>query len=252
MYKIAICDSDKNYLVFLKQIIIATGIINEDKLLFFDFSSSEQLLCSQSLDFDLIIMDLKLKRMGGFETAMKLRKIDRNFILVFCSGVVCPEIDHFKAGVYRYLLKSFAYDQMVSEMAEVMEEVRQVKEIPYVLCKYSSGKDQIRVFADSILYIAIRNNGSEIFACGELKEQFPKETLRVGMTLNEISEIFSENNGFARAHNSYIVNMEHIVSIKSDSVTLTDGTSLPVSRSKSKEFHQAFEKFAGLKYSRKF
>ncbi|MBD5395734.1 MAG: response regulator transcription factor [Lachnospiraceae bacterium] len=248
MYKIAICDNNKNYIEFLKKIIIDTGVISKDKLLFCDFNSGDQLLCSQSLDFDLVIMDLKLKKMGGFETAMKLRKIDRNFVLVFCSGVVRPEIDHFKAGVYRYLLKNFTNDQMVREMAEVMKEVKRTKEIPYVLCKYSSGKDQIKVSADDILYIAIRNNASEVFACGKIKEQFPYETLRVNMRLNEISQIFNEEAGFARAHNSYIINMAYITVINSDSVKLVDETMLPISRSKSKEFHQAFAKFSGAKY----
>lgn len=248
MYKIAICEDDKNYIDFLKKIILATNAIDRNSLMFYDFYSGEQLFLYPEWNFDLVILDIQMDKMDGYETAMKLREVDRNFILVFCSGIVMPTSRFFKANPFRYLLKSYSNDEMLSEVTEILEEVKARKDYPFVMCKYSSGKDQIRVYPESILYIAIRHENSEIFAYGKLKEQYPKEILRVNMNLNTISKIFNENCGFARAHNSYIVNMAYVVFTGPQSVKLIDGTELTISRSRSKEFHQAFAKFVAAKY----
>lgn len=42
MYKIAICEDDKDYIEYIKQIILKTDIVEEDTLLFYDFYSGEQ------------------------------------------------------------------------------------------------------------------------------------------------------------------------------------------------------------------
>ncbi len=41
MYKIAICEDDKEYIAYMKQIILKTDIVDENSLLFYDFYSGE-------------------------------------------------------------------------------------------------------------------------------------------------------------------------------------------------------------------
>lgn len=248
MYKIAICEDDINYIVFLKKMLLEIEGINESTALFYEFLSGEELFFHISLDFDLVILDIQMGNLNGYETARKLREFDRNMLLVFCTGKVEPSAEHFKVTPYRYLLKRYTDDEMLSEMKEIVDKMKEQKSYPFVMCKYSAGKDQIRVYPESVLYIAIRYEASEIFACGKLKEQFPSETLRVGMNLNDVYEIFNESCGFARAHNSYIINMAYIVEINAQSVKLTDGTELTIARSRSREFQKAFAGFLAAKY----
>lgn len=248
MYKIAICEDDKNYIDFLKRIILKINAVDRKSLLFYDFCSGEQLFLYSKWDFDLVIIDMQMNKMDGYEIAMKLREVDRNFILVFCSGVTGPNIRSFKASPFRYLLKSLSNKEMISEMTEILNEMKIKKNYPYVLCKYSSYRDQIRVYPESILYIAIRRDGCEIFACGKLKEKYPKEVLKVNMNLNSIHKIFDENCGFVRIHNSYIVNMAYIVFVNPQKVGLIDGTELNVSRARSKDFQKVFARFMAAKY----
>lgn len=248
MYKIAICEDDKNYIAFLKRILLQIEGINESTTLFYEFLSGEELLFHTSLDFDLVILDIQMGNLNGYETARKLREVDRNMLLVFCTGKVEPTAEHFKVTPYRYLLKKYTDDEMLAEMNEIVDKMREQKNYPYIMCKYSTGKDQIRVYPESILYIAIRYETSEIFACGKLKEQFPNETLRTGMNLNDVYAIFNEGCGFVRAHNSYIINMAYIMEANAQSVKLTDGTTLTIARSRSREFQKAFAGFMAAKY----
>lgn len=248
MYRIAICEDDVAYIEFLKKVILATEGIDEDSVLFFDFISGEQFLFYHEWDFDLVIMDMQMGEMNGYETARRLREIDKNLLLVFCSGVIKPTSESFKVTPFRYLLKSYTDDEMLSEMNEIIGEMKNRKNYPYVMCKYSAGKEQIKIYLESILYIAIRNKGCEVFACGKIKELYPKEILRINKPLESICEIFNESCGFVRAHNSYIVNMAYIIETTPKSIRLIDGTELTVSRARSQEFQRAFAKFVAAKY----
>ena len=93
-----------------------------------------------------------------------MRKIDQKFLLVFCSGVVKPTSSSFKANPFRYLLKSYPTSELISEMTEIINEMKIRKNSPYIMCKCGSGKEQIRVYPESILYIAIRHNFCVFFA----------------------------------------------------------------------------------------
>ena len=61
MYKIAICDDDKDYIKELKDIILES---NEKRLAieFYDFDCGEKLLHSKIDDMDVIFLDIQ---MGG-------------------------------------------------------------------------------------------------------------------------------------------------------------------------------------------
>lgn len=243
MYKIAICDDDKRDIEILKKLILKTEMVDTDLFQFYAFESGEQLFFYQQMDFDVIFMDMQMGEMDGYETAMNLRKVDSNFLLVFWSGVVMPVPEHFKAGAFRYLEKNKSEEEIVSELNDIIAELVKRKERPYVICKYSTGKDQIRVFPESVLYIAIRGNGCQLFAYGKVKEQFPNEILRITQNLNRVAQVFTEEYGFSRIHNSYIVNMSYITNISRTCVKLVDGTELTVARSKIKSFQKAFAQY---------
>lgn len=222
MYKIAICEDDKDYIEYMKQIILKTDIIDENTLLFYEFYSGEQFCLHSDFDFDLVILDMQMGEMDGYETAMKMREMGHNFLLVFCSGVVQPFPLSFKASPFRYLLKEFTEEEMISEMAEIIHEMEAKKQKPFIICR-SKSKEKIRVYPESVTYISKYKEYSIIHVVGKLEESYPGETLRSTMKLNDIHKIFDEDCGFVRAHNSYIINMSYIVSIESHYVKLTTG-----------------------------
>ena len=248
MYKIAICEDDKKYIEVLKKIIIATNIIDAHLLHFQEFLSGEQLLFHQQMDFDMVIMDIQMGKTDGYETAMELRKKDNHFLLVFCSGVVMPTPKFFKANAFRYLDKTDSYEQLVEEMTAVMKELIVRKDRPYILCKYGQGKDQIRVYSESILYLAIHYKGCQVFAYGKVKEMYSAETLRTTMDISAVEEILNESQGFVRIHKSFLVNMAYIMKTSADNIELIDGTVLNVARSRRKEFKEKFVKYVASKY----
>lgn len=159
-----------------------------------------------------------------------------------------PVPHHFKAGAFRYLEKKVSEEDMVAELNDIIREMVKRKARPHLLCRYGSSRDQIRIYPESVLYIAIKGNGSQIVACGQMKEQYPNNTLRTSMNLNAVAEVFTEEYGFVRIHNSYIVNMAYITNISRTSVKLVDGTELGIARSKIKYFQQEFAQYGLSKH----
>ena len=49
MYKIAVCDDDKNYIEFLKKQIAGAGVVTAEDIQFYDFFSGEEFYVCQAL-----------------------------------------------------------------------------------------------------------------------------------------------------------------------------------------------------------
>lgn len=248
MYNIAICDDDKKDIEILTDLILRTNVVDTGLFQIYTFEAGEHLFFHQKMDFDLIIMDMQMGNMDGYETAMKLRQMDINFLLVFCSGVIMPVPHHFKAGAFRYLEKKNSEEDMLAELNDIVREMVKRKARPYLLSRCGSGRDQIRIYPESVLYIAIKGNGSQIVACGQIKEQYSGNAIRTSMNLNAVAEVFTEEYGFVRIHNSYIVNMDYIANITRTSVKLVDGSELGIARSKIKHFQQVFAQYGLSKH----
>lgn len=248
MYKIAICEDDVRYIQILKRVILETQEVDACHTQFFDFTSGEDFLNCHEIDYDLVILDMQMRGLNGYETAQKLREYDKNLLLVFCSGLVEPTPESFKVTPFRYLQKKYSNEKMLSEMKEILEEMKLRKNYPYVLCKGGPNREKIRVYPESVLYIAIKNETTEIFLYGKLKEECRGRSLRADLNLEAMCEIFDETCGFVRAHNSYIINMAYIIATRRESVTLIDETVLTVSRARSKEFRANFAEYMARKY----
>jgi DNA-binding response OmpR family regulator len=74
---------------------------------------------------DLIMMDVRMPRMTGYEACRELKKIDavKDIPVVFLSAKGQEsEIDTgLDAGAYDYILKPFAPDQLATRVAEILQ-----------------------------------------------------------------------------------------------------------------------------------
>ena len=215
---------------------------------FYDFFSGEEFYVCEKTDFDLVFMDMQMRGMDGYETAMELRKRNDKCILVFCSGIVMPVPKFFKANVFRYLDKNIAEDEYGEELTAILKEMELRNEKPFIMCNINTGREQIRVYPEDVLYIAIRYKGCQIFPAKRIVNDPAKEILRTSMNLKEVERIFDVSCGFVRIHNSYIVNMAYIREVSEKFIRLLDGTQLNVARSKMKEFRQVFAGYMASKY----
>lgn len=91
MYRIAICDDDKEFIDYIKKIIIELGM-NYNNTEYYEYESGELFInaLKKNIEYSLIILSVELKNMKSYYLAFKIREIYKDTILVFCSGIYEP------------------------------------------------------------------------------------------------------------------------------------------------------------------
>ncbi len=247
MYKIAICDDDANFISYMKEMLCRCEPDNEE-FEFYEFLSGEEFIqeATHMSSCDLLVLDMQMPQMDGHATAKNFRKLFPDSILVFCSGVAHPTDESFKATPYRYLQKNYSEKKMQEELRAVVEKMINTKKTPIIVGK--NHNNLVKLNPRDILYIENARRGSVIAIRDDLKDYAFEEKITTKMKLAELYGILRDCD-FEYAHNSYLVNLNYVVKLRSDGVLkLINGTELNVSRSKLPVFRQALSRLLGDKY----
>ena len=244
MVNIAIVDDNKAFLQEMKQNIEACREFTAD-MVCDTYCSGVDFLQADFGAYRLVILDMQMEGMGGYETARRLREKDEGVVIAFVSGVILPEPEHFRVQPYRYLLKDSDADERMRDMEELLRETkrRSCSEMAEVV---SDGEAQ-RIPVGSILYIEKTKRGSLLTV--EAGGSAGRKTLQSNERLEEwYTQLCAQ--GFEYAHTSYIVNLKAVTKIMQNELTMSNGDKLGISRTCSKKFHQSFSMYFHKKYKR--
>jgi len=121
MTKILIAEDDND----IRELIVLTLQFNG-----FDVTSAEDGQMAVELaptdDFDLILMDVRMPRMTGYQACAKLKEMEkvRDIPVIFLSakGQETEIATGIKAGAVDYILKPFAPDELIGTINRVLQE----------------------------------------------------------------------------------------------------------------------------------
>ena len=107
MIKIAICDNEYQTAVEIEQWITT---ISEKRFIEADtdvFSDGEELIheIERINSYDIIFLDIEMEIMDGIKTAKKIRKIDKNVVIIYVSGYEAYAIETFEVNPFRFIVK---------------------------------------------------------------------------------------------------------------------------------------------------
>ena len=244
MYHIAVCDDDSMFVKYIER-IIKKSWNEENEVKFYEYSSGKKFINDMTgiIQYDLLILDMKLCDMDGDETANLFRKKFPDAVLVFCSSNMMPTIKSIKATPFRYLLKTYSDEDFIIEMKDILNEVIKHSKDLYIIGHYRN--NMIKVKLRNILYIANAKRGSRIVVRPNCVEAQFEGVILVDEKLMELSNKFPQ---LVFAHNSYIVNIEHVDYVRSNEITLDNGEMLSVSRAYQKAFREVFTRSIANKY----
>lgn len=87
MLKVAICDDVIEYIKKIELHIEKFGKENSIEVKISSFVSGEHLMLTFVLKkYDIVFLDISMPEMNGFETAKRIREIDKNVVIVFCTS----------------------------------------------------------------------------------------------------------------------------------------------------------------------
>lgn len=221
MIKIAICEDEaihRNILVnYLNKFFNDSTFPYEIT----EFESGEKLIENYREDIDILLLDIIMDNLTGMDVARKIRKFDNRVEIIFITSIVDYIQEGYEVGAYRYLIKPINYEELKKHISSCVDKLLESNK-SYIV--FQEENRTHKVLVDEIKYIEIIRRNMTIHTT--------KKKYEIRMTLKKMEEELSKYS-FFRCHKSYLINMNHIQSLKQDSVIM-NGEEVPVSRHRMK------------------
>lgn len=239
MLRIAICDDEKPFLQimedYLKLYLSKKSIDYKIDV----FSSGWKLieLGQDITSYTIVFLDINMKEVDGIKTARAIRKNSDDIFIVFVTAFIDFSLEGYKVGALRYLLKtSDNFEDSVSECMDVIMD-RMDYDIPHKKFHFrESSKD---VALEQIIYIESRLHRLEF----HIMEDSVK-TYTMYDTLNNIEQEL-DSGEFLRIHQSYLVNMKYIKSIRNKMVVLENREEFTIPKARYRDVRTRFTVYKG-------
>ena len=209
------------------------GFIKKQKPEFYisDFATGEELLAAKA-DFDIIFLDIQMEGMGGIEAARSLRQKNMDAVLVFITGMREYVFEAFDVSAFHYLLKPIGEKKFMEVLGRAVDEAGRRKGQKEQQIFIKTKNQGYTLNLSSILYI--ENRGKKV----EIHTTDMEEIIETYATMDELERQLG--GGFYRCHRGYLVNMAHIVRYDNDSIFLSNGGKVYLTRKKHNEFVKAY------------
>lgn len=182
---------------------------------------------------DIMIMDIQWENEAdhdtyGISTAADLQKKYPNMKIIFLTGFIYYATDIFEAKPSAFLTKPVDEKKLLDTIEKVLGEIASEDSATIL---FQNAKAVIQIRAAEVVYV--ESNRHEL-----MLHMSNGEAKRIWMKLDEVMEQLPDL--FLRIHQSYAVNAAFLTKIGRTNVTLTDGTELPISRSRYKAVKESF------------
>ncbi len=227
MLKIAVCDDDKVTCELLIDLI--RGMVSGAALT--HFTSGEALLTAGG-SYDILLLDIQMNGMSGIDVAKQLRQKEQRTTIVFITGLEGHMQDAFDVNAFHYLVKPITKERFREVLGKAIREQEHFRaQAPFLLIKVESTTK--KVLLDQILYIDCFNKKLTIHSASESFSYYGK--------MEHIEQQLGRT--FFRCHRSIIISLEQVVGYNAQSVTLMNGTILPMAKPKYATFVKAYLRY---------
>lgn len=194
-------------------------------------SAEEYLFKADQNTYDVIFLDISMRGQNGMELARQIREKEKDVLLVFVTSDASYVFAGYEVGAYRYLMKPVEAKKLW-EILDYARAQKAAEEENYILVKKDS--QSVRVNLRDVLYIEAQKHYVNLYLENE-------EPMTVKVVFAELlQEMQEKSDTFLATHRSYAVNIDKVVRIGRTECTLSDGSSIPVSRSFYKAVNEAF------------
>ncbi len=197
------------------------------------YNSAEEFLESEAendfKDFSLIILDIYMEQMNGTQLAQKIREKNKNVHLVFCSSSNDFACESYQVNAGYYITKPID-EQEVSNM--VFKLIYTDAES----AKYVMLPNGIKILFKHIKYSEYSNHAIYIHCTNG-------NIIKAWMKQIDFCNLISESSSLCPCNKGMIVNFNHIEYIEKNNILMTDGTTIPISRSRIKDVKNLYSDF---------
>jgi DNA-binding LytR/AlgR family response regulator len=228
--RIAICEDEHIYLELIKNKVVE--YFKERQVSINTDSYTDASLLSVKTDegrqYDLILMDLQMKRSDGMEIAKQLRAKSVDTPIIFVTGIENRAYQGYSVDALDYVVKKDMDTRLPEALNRFME--RQ-KSGTVAVPEKKEGTAIIKL--KDILWVESESRGSKFMLKGDMVSAIEPVTKEIvsSLAINKISEMLPESD-FVEVYKSIFVNIREIKRVGNDNVVMSDDHKLPLSRRK--------------------
>ncbi|MBD5467380.1 MAG: response regulator transcription factor [Lachnospiraceae bacterium] len=226
--RIAVCDDEREIREDVGQKI--RHFLPEAEVCLYE--SAERLLTEQGMP-DILFLDIKMNGMSGMELAGKLRARGENVTIVFLTALEEYVYRAFDVGAFHYLLKPIdtvkfyeVLEKAVAERQRILEAVHLRKECEEASLTIKNKARTEKVYLSEIVYLEVFNRKVTLHKMQGEIEFYGR--------LKELEQRLSAD--FVRCHRSYVVNLRYVRRYDGAEITLENGESVLMAKTKYAEF----------------
>lgn len=218
MVKVAFCDDEAKILEDLSVKIKSEFENLSCKIDLYTTENSIELLeYLKNYPVDILFLDIDMPTISGMEIAQTLLNSEIKTRLVFVTGQDALVYKSFKYHPFGFIRKTYFDEEISGVVKSLVEEMQ--KSSDTFLFKTNDGFNRIKL--RDILYFESESNYINLHT----KESVYKFRSTVSAIEKELSA-----KGFIRTHKGFLVNQEHIFSVKSENIVLSNNLVLPIGR----------------------
>lgn len=188
------------------------------------FKSAVSFLKEYTKNYDIIFMDIDMPDLNGMEASRKLRKLDQSVVIIFVTNLAQYAIKGYEVGALDFILKPVNYYSFKLKMRRAVNTLTRKNDPVLTLSK---GTELSFIKASDLYYVEVM--GHNLTYHTSMGVFNVKGSLRA-------AEAALTSKIFFRSNYCYIVNLNHVRKLDKNTITMTGGDELLVSRNRKKEF----------------
>ena len=196
------------------------------------FADGDEILEDYAADYDLIFLDIQMKRLDGLATAERIRERDEDVYLVFITNLANYAIRGYAVHALDFILKPVNF-LMLRQVLMSVERLLDQKPKRYITLPTDTGLTRLDV--SQITYVETDGHAVSIYT--------EKGAYRLRQSMRGMEELLGKY-GFFRCNSCYLVNLRHVERVENGGA-IVGGRALTISRPRHKAFMEALTKYLG-------
>ncbi|MCI8665099.1 MAG: response regulator transcription factor [Dorea sp.] len=233
MYFIGLCDDDERELDIIEDFLTAYLESKEmDEYGIDRFQSAEELLeriSEKKYNPDLLLLDIFMSGKTGVEAAEELRRQQCGTFIVFLTTSKEYALEAYGVDALQYLVKPLDRERFFHAMEIVFQQMKKAEE--QIVMKVAGGGIR-QMKPDEIICCESQKNYQMLY--------LETEECRVRMTAKELWEMLEHFTQFRRCGRSYILNLNHVISVEKEEILMDNECRIFIPRNVSAEFKKVY------------